>query len=94
MLRELRSGFQPSLDYITPPAKHFCPKQARTRREQPEDADASIGKPQRFRVQYNLSPEALSERADFNRAYVSQLERQAINSTLDTMVTIAIALGV
>ncbi|WP_408179305.1 helix-turn-helix domain-containing protein [Paraburkholderia strydomiana] len=53
-----------------------------------------MGKPQRFRVEYNLSPEALSERADFNRAYVSQLERQAINSTLDTMVTIAIALGV
>ncbi|PRY05921.1 helix-turn-helix domain-containing protein [Paraburkholderia sp. BL25I1N1] len=47
-----------------------------------------------FRAEYDLSQEALSERAGFHRTYVSQLERQATDPTLDTMVAIAIALAV
>ncbi|MDR5810623.1 helix-turn-helix transcriptional regulator [Caballeronia sp. LZ019] len=47
-----------------------------------------------FRAEQDLSQEALSERGGFHRTYVSQLERQATNPTLDTLVAIAIALGV
>lgn len=47
-----------------------------------------------FRAKHKFSQEALSERAGFHRTYVSQLERQAINPTLDTIVAIAVALDV
>ncbi|WP_035466164.1 helix-turn-helix domain-containing protein [Burkholderia sp. WSM2232] len=47
-----------------------------------------------FRAEHRISQEELSERAGFHRTYVSQLERQTINPTLDTVVAIAVALEV
>ena len=47
-----------------------------------------------FRERHNISQEALSDRAGFHRTYVSQLERQVINPSLDTLAALAVALNV
>ncbi|AXF19420.1 XRE family transcriptional regulator [Burkholderia pyrrocinia] len=47
-----------------------------------------------FRAKHGLTQEALSERAGFHRTYVSQLERQVTNPTLDNVVALAVALEV
>lgn len=47
-----------------------------------------------FRARHNISQEALSERAGFHRTYVSQLERQITNPSLDNLVAIAVALDI
>ncbi|MEX3973181.1 helix-turn-helix domain-containing protein [Paraburkholderia caribensis] len=47
-----------------------------------------------FRAKLNISQEALSERAGFHRTYISQVERQTTNPTLNNVVAIAVALDV
>jgi transcriptional regulator with XRE-family HTH domain len=48
----------------------------------------------KLRIKQGLSQEALAERADFHRTYVSQLERMVTNISLDGIERLAIALEV
>jgi transcriptional regulator with XRE-family HTH domain len=47
-----------------------------------------------FRERNKISQEALSDLAGFHRTYVSQLERQVINPSLDNLAALAVALDV
>lgn len=48
----------------------------------------------RVRVSQGISQEKLAEKAGLHRTYVSQLERQKSNVTLESLVSIANVLGV
>ena len=49
---------------------------------------------QRIRRERSLSQEHLAELADFHRTYVSQLERQVTNISIDGLERLALALEV
>ena len=46
------------------------------------------------RVARGLSQEALADKADLDRTYISALERELYSATLDTIERLATALGV
>lgn len=48
----------------------------------------------RIRGERGLSQEQLAELADFHRTYVSQLERQVTNISIDGLERLAMALGI
>lgn len=48
----------------------------------------------RIRRERGLSQEQLAELADFHRTYVSQLERQVTNISIDGLERLALALGI
>ncbi|NTW87979.1 MAG: helix-turn-helix transcriptional regulator [Desulfobulbaceae bacterium] len=48
----------------------------------------------RLRTERSLSQEQLAELADFHRTYISQLERQVTNITIDGLERLASALDV
>ncbi len=47
-----------------------------------------------FRSRHGLSQEALADLAGLHRTYVSQVERQVVNVSLDNIVLLAEAMGV
>ncbi|MDA0558315.1 helix-turn-helix domain-containing protein [Burkholderia pseudomallei] len=47
-----------------------------------------------FRSKRDISQEALADRAGLHRTYISQVERELINVSLDNIVLLAEALGV
>lgn len=47
-----------------------------------------------FREEDGLSQEQLAESAGFHRTYISQLERQVSNVSIDNLEKVAVALGV
>ena len=48
----------------------------------------------RLRQERGLSQEALADAADLDRTYISSLERERYAATVDTLDSIAVALGV
>jgi transcriptional regulator with XRE-family HTH domain len=48
----------------------------------------------RLRLERGVSQEALSVQCGFHRTYVSQIERSAVNITLDNVQRLAAGLGV
>ncbi|RDK11886.1 helix-turn-helix domain-containing protein [Cupriavidus lacunae] len=47
-----------------------------------------------LRGKRELSQDALADRAGLHRTYISQVERQLVNVSLDNLVLLAVALGV
>jgi len=48
----------------------------------------------KYRKKLNISQEELAERAGLHRTYIGGVERGERNITLDTLQTIAVALGI
>ncbi|MGH1506994.1 helix-turn-helix domain-containing protein [Ralstonia solanacearum] len=68
-------------------AENITPAQQAARRRLSENLKV-------FRGRHGMSQEALADRAGLHRTYISQVEREIVNVSLDNIVLLAEVLGV